>query len=89
MTADPLRASLRAIWSTAAHAWGEHAEYVDSRSDAVTQAMLDAAALRPGDHVLELACGPAGVGIAAADLVGPDHRLEPRFIDDGNRRGAG
>ena len=28
--------------------------------------------LRPGDRVLELACGVGGVGLAAAKLVGPD-----------------
>jgi SAM-dependent methyltransferase len=33
--------------------------------------MLELAALRPGDRVLELACGPGGAGIAAAERVGP------------------
>ena len=33
--------------------------------------MLNAAALRPDDRVLELACGPGGVGLAAAPLVAP------------------
>ncbi|HEY7052106.1 MAG TPA: methyltransferase domain-containing protein, partial [Mycobacterium sp.] len=37
----------------------------------VTEAML-AAGVRPGDRVLELACGPGGTGLAAADVVGPD-----------------
>ena len=73
-TADDggLRASLRAMWASAAPAWGEHADYVDTRGAVVAQAMLDAAGLQRGERVLELACGPGGVGIAAAEIVGPD-----------------
>ena len=73
-TADDggLRASLRAMWASAAPAWGEHAGYVDTRGAVVAQAMLDSAGLQRGEHVLELACGPGGVGIAAAEIVGPD-----------------
>jgi SAM-dependent methyltransferase len=67
-----LRASLRAMWASAAPSWGEQADYVDTRGVAVTEAMLDAARLQSGERVLELACGPAGVGIAAAAIVGPN-----------------
>ena len=49
MTADPLRSSLRAIWSAAAPSWGEYADYIDARSSAVTHAMIDAACLRLGE----------------------------------------
>lgn len=34
--------------------------------------MLELAALRPGQRVLEFACGPGSAGLAAADRVGPD-----------------
>jgi ubiquinone/menaquinone biosynthesis C-methylase UbiE len=34
--------------------------------------MLEAAGTGPGDRVLELACGPAGTGLAAAEIVGAD-----------------
>ena len=34
--------------------------------------MLTAVDVQPGDHVLELGCGPGGVGIAAAEIVGAD-----------------
>ncbi|MDX6567184.1 MAG: hypothetical protein QOE10_2846, partial [Gaiellales bacterium] len=37
----------------------------------VTARMLELAAPAAGERVLELACGPAGVGLAAARLVGP------------------
>jgi len=66
-----LRASLRAMWASAAPSWGEHADYVDTRGAAVADAMLDGAGLESGQRVLELACGPGGVGIAAAAMVGP------------------
>ena len=68
---DPLRQSLHGIWSAAAPAWGSHADYVDDRGATVAQAMLAALDLRPGARVLELACGPGGAGLAAAELVGP------------------
>ena len=46
--------------------------YVDARGAAVTE--RDARPRRgpqPGERVLELACGPGGVGLAAAGLVAP------------------
>ncbi len=59
------------MWATAAAGWDEHAVYVDARGAAVTTAMLHRTGPGPGDHVLELACGPGGVGLAASDRVGP------------------
>jgi SAM-dependent methyltransferase len=69
--ADELRARLHGMWTAVAGAWGEHAEYADARGAAVTEQMLAASRPQPGERVLELACGPGGVGIAAARLVAP------------------
>ncbi|WP_284229464.1 class I SAM-dependent methyltransferase [Mycobacterium antarcticum] len=69
---DPVRDSLHAMWNSVAASWGEHAGHVDARGAVVARAMLDVAELRAGQQVLELACGPGGVGIAAAPIVGPD-----------------
>jgi SAM-dependent methyltransferase len=66
MAANPLHA----IWSSVAPAWSEYADFVDERGAAVVAAMLAAADLQSGDDVLELGCGPGGVGIAAAEMVG-------------------
>ena len=66
---------LHAMWSAAAPSWGEYADYVDDRGAAVGEAMLAAAAIRPGEAVLELGCGPGGVGFSAAELVGPDGQV--------------
>lgn len=71
MESEGLRAALHAMWASAAPSWGEHADYVDTRGAAVAEAMLDAARLQTGQRVIELACGPGGVGIAAAAIVGP------------------
>lgn len=68
MSANPLHA----IWSGAAKAWNQHADFVEERGAVVSAAMLAVADLRPGDDVLELGCGPGGVGIAAAQIVGAD-----------------
>ncbi|MGH9242772.1 MAG: class I SAM-dependent methyltransferase, partial [Acidimicrobiales bacterium] len=68
---DPLRSALRQMWASVAPSWAEHAAYVDARGEPVARAMLEAADPRPGERVLELACGPGGVGLAASERVGP------------------
>jgi enediyne biosynthesis protein CalE5 len=65
------RRQLHRMWASVAPAWGEHAEYADTRGATLTARLLEVTAPRPGERVLELACGPGGVGIAAARLVGP------------------
>jgi SAM-dependent methyltransferase len=69
---DELRKGLHAMWASVADGWAEHADFADARGAAVTARMLDLAALRPGQRVLELACGPGGLGLAAAARVAPD-----------------
>ena len=68
---EELRARLREMWASVAGAWEQNAEYIDARSLPVTEAMLELTLPRPGERVLELACGPASVGLAAAALVAP------------------
>ncbi|TPG29906.1 methyltransferase domain-containing protein [Mycobacterium hodleri] len=87
---------MHAMWASVAVSWGENASYVDTKGSSVAQAMLDAAHLRQGEHVLELACGPGGVGIAAAEIVGPDGAVvlsdfaqEMTAIAAGRARGRG
>ena len=71
-TTDELRAQLHAMWAQLAPSWEQHADYVDARGALVTEEMLELAAPQPGERVLELACGPGGLGIAAAERVAPD-----------------
>jgi SAM-dependent methyltransferase len=73
--ADELRGHLHSMWAGVADGWAEHAEYAEERGGVVTRRLLELAAPRPGDRVLELACGPGAVGLAAAELVGPDGQV--------------
>jgi len=68
---DDFRARLHAMWAGVAGGWREYAKDVDARGSAVTERMLELSSLRPNDRVLELACGPGSVGLAAAQRVGP------------------
>src|SRR3954452_4529012 len=71
----PTMNPLHALWSTVAPSWSRYADTIDRRGAAVTEAMLAAIDVRPGDHVIELGCGPGGLGIAAAERVGPTGRV--------------
>jgi ubiquinone/menaquinone biosynthesis C-methylase UbiE len=69
---DDLRANLHGMWAGVAPSWGEHADYIDARATDVTEKLLELSAPKPGERVLELACGPGGLGLAAAELVAPN-----------------
>ena len=71
-TIDEVRGHVHGMWAGVASRWAEHADEVDERGAAVTEAMLKGIDVQSGDRVLELACGPGGAGLAAAELVGPD-----------------
>jgi SAM-dependent methyltransferase len=68
---DQIDAQLHGMWAAVAGSWAEHADFVDARAAAMTETMLEQSAPRPGERVLELACGPGGLGLAAAKLVRP------------------
>jgi SAM-dependent methyltransferase len=68
---DDRRAHLHGMWAAVAPAWAEHAAYADARGAEVGEQMLELTAPQPGERVLELACGPGGLGLAAAARVGP------------------
>ena len=51
-----------AQWEGVAGGWKAHAAELEERGAGLAAGwMLDAAQLQPGQRVLELACGPAGV----------------------------
>jgi ubiquinone/menaquinone biosynthesis C-methylase UbiE len=68
---DEVRARLHAMWESVAGGWEAHAAFVEERGAVVTAALLDLAQPKPGERVLELACGAGGLGRAAAERVGP------------------
>ena len=69
---DERRVRVHAMWASVADQWAEHADDADRRGEHVAAAMLDRVGLVTGERVLELACGPGGVGLAAAAVVGAD-----------------
>jgi SAM-dependent methyltransferase len=66
-----VRARLHAMWAAVAPAWAEHRAYADARGAEIGEHMLDLTSPRPAERVLELACGPGGLGLAAAARVAP------------------
>lgn len=63
------------MWNAFADAWESDAEYIDGFMADATAVLLDAAQIRDGQAVLDLAAGPGGAGIAAAGRVGTSGRV--------------
>ena len=73
---DEHRAASRAQWEQAAKGWAAEAEEREAGpAGRAADRMLEAAAPRPGERVLELACGAGDVGLRAAEAVGPGGRV--------------
>lgn len=73
MSEAEYREASREQWSDAAPSWARAAEEEETgASREATAWMLEAADLRPGERVLELACGAGRVGLQAAGRVGPE-----------------
>jgi ubiquinone/menaquinone biosynthesis C-methylase UbiE len=77
-----IRANVHAMWAAVAEQWREHADTGEERIAAVTQRMFERTALRSGQRVLELACGPGGAGMAAAERVGPEGEVVSTDVAD-------
>ena len=68
---DALRERLAGMWAGVAGGWAEHADYADGRGAQSAERMLALAQVGAGHRVVELACGPGGLGLAAAQRVEP------------------
>ena len=68
---DAVRARLAGMWTAVAGGWAQHADDTDARGAQSAERMLELAQVGAGERVLELACGPGGLGLAAAERVGP------------------
>jgi SAM-dependent methyltransferase len=93
VTPDEVRAFVHGTWANVAAAWGTHADEIDQRAMAVTEQMIEMAQLGAGQRVLELASGPGGTGLAAADRVGTTGEviisdIVPATVDSARRRAA-
>lgn len=81
------------MWDSVAPGWDANFEFVDRQLADATAAMLDAAAIGPGDAILDLATGPGGAGLAAAERVGPSGSVilsddAPRMVAVAARRAS-
>jgi SAM-dependent methyltransferase len=63
------------MWDSVAPGWAANAAFVDEQLALATEALLDAASISEGDRVLDLAAGPGGAGLAAAQRVGSAGRV--------------
>lgn len=82
------------MWDSVAPGWEANAEFVDEHLAAATDVLLDAAGVAEGDAVLELAAGPGGAGLRAAERVGPNGSVvlsddAPEMVAVAARRGTG
>jgi len=60
-----------ADWDTAAAGWARARTWLRDFAAPVTQALIEALDLQPGERVLELAAGPGEAGLLAAELILP------------------
>ena len=69
---DRFKATTREQWQETAAAWDRWGPTLESWLGPATEAMLDAAGVRPGARVLDVAAGAGGQTLTAARRVGPD-----------------
>jgi SAM-dependent methyltransferase len=65
----------RPSWDDTASAWERQRERMWEATRAVGEGLVELAAPRPGEVVLELAAGAGDTGLLALDRIGPDGRL--------------
>src|SRR4051794_15459522 len=75
MDPEEYRAESRERWTSVAAGWNAQRERMSNATKPVTQWLVDALELAPGKTILELACGPGEVGLAAVERVRPGGKL--------------
>ena len=79
--AETFRAESRRSWDAAAPGWTSEREEMQRDALPVSRWIVDAAELKPGQTVLEVAAGLGDTGLLAAERVGPEGRV---VITDGS-----
>jgi SAM-dependent methyltransferase len=74
-TADEITSQQKAQWSAAAGGWERRSEWFDRNSGNLAGWLCDAAGMKPGDLVLDLACGSGQPSATAAERVRPAGRV--------------
>jgi SAM-dependent methyltransferase len=70
--AAEFRAKQRDQWDGAAVGWNTHSEFMDTYVGVVSERLVEAAGIKEGDRVLDVACGYGEPSLTAARTVGPD-----------------
>jgi SAM-dependent methyltransferase len=92
MDLDDFRLRSKAVWDEMAAGWETKRAYLWGVSRPIGEWLIANLHVRPGQTVLELACGTGDTGFAAAPLLGPTGRLiltdfAPRMVEAARRRG--
>lgn len=74
-TAEEITNQQKAQWSAAAGGWERRSEWFDRNSGNLAEWLCDAAGMKPGDLVLDLACGSGQPSATAAERVRPGGRV--------------
>lgn len=75
MSSPDFRQTSRAVWDAMASGWERRHAFLEESARPVAERMLERAAPRPGETVLDLAAGTGVVGLAAAAAVAPGGRV--------------
>src|SRR4051794_39072454 len=70
-TADEITNQQKAQWSAAAAGWERWGDWFDRNSGGLAAWLCDAAGMKPGQTVLDLACGAGQPSSTAAERVHP------------------
>jgi ubiquinone/menaquinone biosynthesis C-methylase UbiE len=74
-TPDELTSQQKAQWSAAAGGWERSSDWFDRNSGNLAEWLCDAAGIKPGQTVLDLACGSGQPSATAAGRVRPGGRV--------------
>ena len=70
-----LKSELRSTWESAAPGWAKWEHVFATSLSGATDELIDMAGIRPGMHILDLACGAGSQSIQAAQRVGPSGKV--------------
>jgi SAM-dependent methyltransferase len=92
---DPgeFRDKQRDQWNGAAGGWNQYSEYMDEYAGPVADRLVEAAGIKEGDRVLDVACGYGEPSLTAARKVGPQGTIvatdiSSEMISFGRQRAA-
>ena len=93
MEPNEFRRASHAVWEAMAAGWEERHGWFEAAARPVTERMLQALRVRPGETILELAAGTGVVGFTALAALGGDTRLivsdfATAMVEAARRQGA-